>query len=265
MPGVFAAGEVTGIGGVTLAVVEGEIAGAAAAGRRALGSVARQAPPTRFAMPPRGWSARSRSAPSSARSPGRHDRLPVRGRAARGARVARATARQAKLYARAGMGACQGRVCGPALEFLFGWQAGTVRFAARAGAVVYPVGAGRALASVAPAPDLTSPSSRIMTMQQRDWAGVFSAITTPFASDLSVDHAFLREHASWLVDNGCTGIVALGSLGESATLSFDEKVAILESCPSAPSAIAFRSSRGSRGLSTAECVALARRAASVGM
>lgn len=102
-----------------------------------------------------------------------------------------------------------------------------------------------------------------MTMEQRDWAGVFSAITTPFAADLSVDHAFLREHVAWLVDNGCTGIVALGSLGESATLSFEEKVAILESC---------RSEVGDRvpviagiaGLSTAECVALARRAAAVG-
>jgi dihydrodipicolinate synthase/N-acetylneuraminate lyase len=102
-----------------------------------------------------------------------------------------------------------------------------------------------------------------MTMEQRDWAGVFSAITTPFTSDLSVDHAFLREHASWLVDEGCTGIVALGSLGESATLSFDEKVAILESC---------RIGVGDRvpviagiaGLSTWECVALARRAAAVG-
>ncbi len=38
------------------------------------------------------------------------------------------TARQAKLYTRAGMGACQGRICGPALELLFGWeQPDTVR------------------------------------------------------------------------------------------------------------------------------------------
>ena len=100
-------------------------------------------------------------------------------------------------------------------------------------------------------------------MQQRDWAGVYTAITTPFTTDLSVDHAFLREHAGWLVDEGCTGIVPLGSLGESATLTFDEKVAILESC---------RAGVGDRvpvvagiaGLSTAECVALARRAAAVG-
>ena len=100
-------------------------------------------------------------------------------------------------------------------------------------------------------------------MEQRDWAGVFSAITTPFAADLTVDHGFLREHARWLVDRGCTGIVALGSLGESATLSFDEKVTILETCREA---VGGRVSviAGIAGLSTAECVALARRAATVG-
>lgn len=100
-------------------------------------------------------------------------------------------------------------------------------------------------------------------MEQRDWAGVFSAITTPFTANLSVDHEFLASHAAWQVDQGCTGIVALGSLGEAATLTFDEKVAILETC---------RRSVGDRvpvvagiaGLSTAECVALARRAAAVG-
>jgi hypothetical protein len=35
--------------------------------------------------------------------------------------------REAKLATRAGMGPCQGRVCGPALEFLFGWDSDTVR------------------------------------------------------------------------------------------------------------------------------------------
>jgi len=102
-----------------------------------------------------------------------------------------------------------------------------------------------------------------MTMEQRDWAGVFSAITTPFASDLSVDHAFLRTHVTWLVENGCAGIVALGSLGESATLSFDEKVAILESCRAAVGG-RVPVIAGIAGLSTAECVTLARRAAAVG-
>ena len=100
-------------------------------------------------------------------------------------------------------------------------------------------------------------------MQQQDWRGVFPAITTPFNDDLTVDHRFLREHTTWLVDRGCTGIVALGSLGEGATLAFDEKVAVLESC---------RAALGTRvplvagigALSTAEAVALARAAQRVG-
>ena len=100
-------------------------------------------------------------------------------------------------------------------------------------------------------------------MEQRDWAGVFTAITTPFGEDYSVDHAFLREHAAWLVDRGCTGIVALGSLGESATLTFDEKVAILESCRRAVGG-RVPVIAGIAGLSTAECVALAKRSADVG-
>jgi NADPH-dependent 2,4-dienoyl-CoA reductase/sulfur reductase-like enzyme len=35
--------------------------------------------------------------------------------------------RQAKLYTRVGMGACQGSVCGPACETLYGWQRNSVR------------------------------------------------------------------------------------------------------------------------------------------
>lgn len=62
-----------------------------------------------------------------------------------------------------------------------------------------------------------------------NWFGVMPAVTTPFNSDLSVDHEFLVRHATWLLDNGCKGLVMLGSLGEGATLEFAEKVAILKS------------------------------------
>lgn len=37
------------------------------------------------------------------------------------------TLRQAKLYTRLGMGPCQGRVCGPAMRYLYGWGSDTVR------------------------------------------------------------------------------------------------------------------------------------------
>ena len=56
-----------------------------------------------------------------------------------------------------------------------------------------------------------------------EWKGVISAITTPFRADYAVDHAFLAEHAKWQLEHGVDGIVALGSLGEAATLAFDER------------------------------------------
>jgi len=95
------------------------------------------------------------------------------------------------------------------------------------------------------------------------WRGVITAITTPFTTDGQVDHAFITEHARWLIDSGCTGIVPLGSLGEAATLGFDEKLAILrtlvaalgERAPVIP---------GIAALSTAEAVRLAREAKAIG-
>ena len=59
------------------------------------------------------------------------------------------------------------------------------------------------------------------------WNGVMPAITTPFTAEGEVDHDFLARHALWMIEAGCTGIVALGSLGEAATLSTPEKVDVL--------------------------------------
>jgi 4-hydroxy-tetrahydrodipicolinate synthase len=60
------------------------------------------------------------------------------------------------------------------------------------------------------------------------WQGVIPAITTKFLDDGTVDHEFLATHAEWMIDAGCTGIVALGSLGEGATLTYGEKVECLQ-------------------------------------
>lgn len=64
-------------------------------------------------------------------------------------------------------------------------------------------------------------------MTRSMWQGVFPAITTPFDADGGVDHEFLAGHARRLVAAGCRGVVALGSLGEGATLRIAEKVEIL--------------------------------------
>lgn len=95
------------------------------------------------------------------------------------------------------------------------------------------------------------------------WSGVIPAITTPFLESGDVDHGFLADHCRFLVDHGCRGIVALGSLGESATLEFDEKVAILETCVAAVGA-RVPVIPGVAALSTAGAVRLAQAAARVG-
>ena len=95
------------------------------------------------------------------------------------------------------------------------------------------------------------------------WHGVLPAITTPFAEDGRVDHDFLARHANQLIDAGCRGIVPLGSLGEAATLSFDEKLAILRTLVKA---LGGRAPviPGIASLATDEAVKLAREAASIG-
>ena len=95
------------------------------------------------------------------------------------------------------------------------------------------------------------------------FAGVMPAMTTPFDRDLNVDHAFVARHAQWLIENGCTGIVCLGSLGEAATLRFEEKIEILTTVVAAlggkaPVVAAISA------LSTAEAVGLAKSAQTVG-
>jgi len=95
-----------------------------------------------------------------------------------------------------------------------------------------------------------------------EWKGVISAITTPFRADYAVDHAFLAEHAAWQIENGVDGIVALGSLGEAATLSFDEKVAILRTLAGVMKGKPLVA--GIASLSTAEAVALAKAAEQAG-
>ena len=60
-----------------------------------------------------------------------------------------------------------------------------------------------------------------------NWQGVLPAMTTAFDENLAVDHRFMAQHAVWMLENGCSGLVMLGSLGEGATLDDGEKQAIL--------------------------------------
>ena len=126
VPGIFCAGEPTGIGGLELALVEGEIAGYAATNwedraqhlfakrtsRQKVVRILQDAFPLRPELKnlarPDTLVCRCEDVP--------HERL-----------CEHASWRAAKLHARCGMGPCQGRICAPAAEFLFGWQIDSVR------------------------------------------------------------------------------------------------------------------------------------------
>jgi 4-hydroxy-tetrahydrodipicolinate synthase len=99
-----------------------------------------------------------------------------------------------------------------------------------------------------------------MSMQ---WRGVIPAMTTAFHEDLTVDLEFIGRHCQWLVGHGCSGIVALGSLGEAGTLTASEKSQVLSTCVKA---LGDRAPivAGISALSTAEAVSLAKAAEDAG-
>ncbi len=96
-----------------------------------------------------------------------------------------------------------------------------------------------------------------------NWKGVTPAITTPWNENLTVDHGFLAEHSRWLIENGCNGVVALGSLGEGATLTFNEKLEILRTLGKSVSKVGTLVASIS-SLTTSEAVALAKAASDLG-
>lgn len=126
LPHVYCAGETTGIGGLDKSLVEGRIAGYAAArnenaARKLFDERARW---LRF-------SARMKSAfqlRPELKTLARPETFLCRCEDVALERVSRHHSwREAKLHTRCGMGACQGRVCGAAAEFLFGWSIASVR------------------------------------------------------------------------------------------------------------------------------------------
>lgn len=123
---VFCAGEPTGINGVDAALIEGEVAGLSAAGFEtdAERLFARRDRQVAFGKRLAGAFAlreelRSLPAPETVVCRCEDVRF--------GALRPAWSGRQAKLYTRVGMGPCQGRVCGPALQFLFDWTPVAVR------------------------------------------------------------------------------------------------------------------------------------------
>ncbi|HKS09457.1 MAG TPA: FAD/NAD(P)-binding oxidoreductase [Pyrinomonadaceae bacterium] len=126
VPNVYAAGEATGIGGLELSLIEGEIAGLAVAGKRdeARKLFAVREKQQRFARILNETFALRNELRDLVAS----ETLVCRCEDVSFERLkAYDSWRVAKLQTRCGMGPCQGRVCGPAVEFLLGWKVESVR------------------------------------------------------------------------------------------------------------------------------------------
>jgi NADPH-dependent 2,4-dienoyl-CoA reductase/sulfur reductase-like enzyme len=126
VPHVYAAGEATGIGGLELSLVEGEIAGLAAAGkhqaaRNLFGVREKQQRFARILNETFALRAELRDLAAG-------ETIVCRCEDVAFERLREHDSwRAAKLQTRCGMGPCQGRICGAAVEFLFGWRAESVR------------------------------------------------------------------------------------------------------------------------------------------
>lgn len=126
MSGIYCAGESTGIGGLDVSLVEGQIAGFAATGQqeKARALFAKRHKHQQFAdLLNRTFALREelKALPQA-------DTIVCRCEDVSFARLQNQPAwRAAKLHTRCGMGPCQGRICGGAIEFLLGWPAESVR------------------------------------------------------------------------------------------------------------------------------------------
>ena len=133
VPGVYCAGEATGIGGLDLALLEGRVAGLSAAGRHeeARGSFKARDKARRFADALE----RSFALRDELRHLARPDTIVCRCEdVTAGSLLGRTSWVDAKLQTRCGMGPCQGRICGAAVSFLHGWGRGSIR------PPIFPVG-----------------------------------------------------------------------------------------------------------------------------
>jgi len=92
--------------------------------------------------------------------------------------------------------------------------------------------------------------------------GVYPAMCTPFHDDGSIDFETLRADARRLEDSGVAGLVPMGSTGESATVSHDEHVEVVEAVVDAVADVPVIAGSGSNN--TREALDLSRRSVDAG-
>lgn len=93
--------------------------------------------------------------------------------------------------------------------------------------------------------------------------GSLVALVTPMSNDGAVDFAALQRLVEFHIENGTAGIVAVGTTGESATLSVEEHIAVVKAV------VDYAKGRvkviaGAGGNATSEAIELGRLSAEVG-
>ncbi len=94
------------------------------------------------------------------------------------------------------------------------------------------------------------------------FGGVYPAMCTPFNDDDSIDFDALQADARRLESAGVDGLVPMGSTGESATVSHDEHVEVVEAVVDAVDDVPVIAGSGSNN--TREAVSLSQRSADAG-
>ena len=93
--------------------------------------------------------------------------------------------------------------------------------------------------------------------------GSLTALVTPFLADGGFDEKAFRAFVDWQIDEGTTGLVPVGTTGESPTLSHDEHHLVVKTCiDQARGRVPVVAGAGSNN--TAEAVSLARHAEKAG-
>ena len=99
-------------------------------------------------------------------------------------------------------------------------------------------------------------------MTHDPFTGVFPAMTTPFHDDESIDFQTLQANARRLERAGVDGLVPVGTTGESATMTHDEHVEVIEAVVDAVDDVPVIAGSGSNN--TREALDLSRRAEAAG-
>ena len=102
------------------------------------------------------------------------------------------------------------------------------------------------------------------TLPMRLPEGVFTASLTPLDAAFHVNVELFRQHVRWLLENGCNGVVVMGSSGEANSLALDQRLGALDALVEADIAAA-RLLVGTGCCALSETVDLTRHAVSRGV